>query len=573
MESRILVVDDEESLRYSFQAFLSQAGYEVKVCSDFPSAVSLLSTDDYDLVFADIVLDGQSGIDLLSEIKRRNLHCPVILFTGQPTLATAQEAVRLGAYDYVQKPVRKETLLRLAKQALHQKHLADENTRISEERERYRANLEAILQSVRDAIITVNREMRVIQCNEASRSLYGISPGMSLDPQSRSEHPSLIAQFVTVLQQTVESGRVVEDKPLAGSTVGEPLLSVKVSCTPLLDASCEQRGAVLVVRDLTRLMQLEREVQQRYQLDSLIGRSTLMQKVFNLIEDVAETDATVLITGESGTGKELVARTLHNRGLRAGKPFVAVNCSALAEGLLESELFGHVRGAFTGAVRDKIGRYQAAQGGTLLLDEIGDVSLGLQSKLLRVLQEREFERVGDTHPIKADVRIIACTNCDLRRRVRESTFREDLYYRLRVVEIALPALRDRKEDIPPLVSHFCDRLNAQYQRNIVGVSPRVDEVFMEHDWPGNVRELQHTLEHAFILCHGTFIDVEHLPTEFVEFCGMRNCSETNCGREEILQNLQKAGWNKAKAARLLGISRQTLYRKLDEMGIETPSSG
>jgi transcriptional regulator with PAS, ATPase and Fis domain len=277
---------------------------------------------------------------------------------------------------------------------------------------------------------------------------------------------------------------------------------------------------------------------------------------------------TVLINGESGTGKELVAAALHHQGVRRDKPFVKVNCSALSDHLLESELFGHVRGAFTGAIFNKIGRFQKAHGGTIFLDEIGDISLAMQMRLMRVLQEQEFEPVGDSNSIKVDVRVIAATNQDLAEKVQLGTFRHDLYYRLNVVRLIIPPLRDRLDDIPLLVTHFLEKFSQKFQRSLSAVSRETIELFMNHSWPGNVRELEHTIEHAAILCPSDVISVQDLPEDF---CTALRHHHTESiilppsGNDLTLEDaLEKAGGNKAKAARLLGVSRCTIYRKLQE---------
>jgi transcriptional regulator with PAS, ATPase and Fis domain len=295
-----------------------------------------------------------------------------------------------------------------------------------------------------------------------------------------------------------------------------------------------------------------------------------MQEIFRLFEDLADTDTTVLITGESGTGKELVARALHYESIRAAKPLVTVNCSALAENLLESELFGHVKGAFTGAVKDKVGRFQMADGGTIFLDEIGETSSLIQLKLLRVLQEKVFELVGDSKPIAVDMRVIAATNRDLKEKIKSGEFREDLYYRLKVVEIMLPPLRERREDIPLLVDHFLSLFDRKFEKNIDGISSEVLSTFMQYLWPGNIRELEHAIEHAFVLCRDRTINVDHLPPEIKKYSKIQpHVSEKTSGYElqEILQALKKTHWNKAKAARMLGISRPTLYQKIKEYNL------
>jgi transcriptional regulator with GAF, ATPase, and Fis domain len=349
---------------------------------------------------------------------------------------------------------------------------------------------------------------------------------------------------------------------------------VLLTSSPLTDTEDRFLGAVLVIRDITRLTDLERELRERHHYHNIIGKSPGMQKIYRLLEDLADAETTVLITGESGTGKELVARALHYGGGRATKPLIKVNCSALAENLLESELFGHVKGAFTGAIRDKQGRFEAADGGSILLDEIGDVSARIQLKLLRVLQERELERVGDSTPIEVDVRVIAVTNRDLKEKVRLGEFREDLYYRLKVIEVALPPLRERREDIPFLVEHFVSQFNERFKKNIVGVSDGVLRRLMGYQWPGNVRELEHAIEHAFVLCHGRTIMEDHLPVEIQGEPGAREPSpsqKASGARESVVEALARTGWNKAKAARLLGVSRQTIYRQIARYGLRPPS--
>jgi two-component system response regulator HydG len=318
------------------------------------------------------------------------------------------------------------------------------------------------------------------------------------------------------------------------------------------------------------LKDVERELRERNQFHKLIGRNKTMQDVYNLLEDLANLDTAVLVTGESGTGKELVAKALHYSGNRAFKPFIMVNCSALAESLLESELFGHVRGAFTGAIKDKQGRFSAADGGTLLLDEIGDISPLIQLKLLRVLQEKEFERVGESNTQKVDVRVIACTNKNLKEKVKRGEFRQDLYYRLKVVEVALPPLRERLEDLPLLVDHFRCAFNERFNKNIEGISNEVLSNFMDYTWPGNVRELEHVMEHAFVLCHERTITLKHLPADIRNYKPSGGVvsrpkiqTKTPQGMEDVVNALNKTNWNKSKAARLLGISRQTIYRKID----------
>jgi transcriptional regulator with GAF, ATPase, and Fis domain len=350
---------------------------------------------------------------------------------------------------------------------------------------------------------------------------------------------------------------------------------VSLKTTPLLNSKGRFSGAVLVVRDETRLHALEQDLKDRLQYHNIIGKSEKMQNIYSLLEDLADVQTTVLITGESGTGKEMVAEALHYKGERREKPLVKVNCSALSENLLESELFGHIRGAFTGAVKDKVGRFQLAHGGTIFLDEIGDISPRMQVKLLRVLQEKEFERVGESTSIKVDVRVIAATNQNLLEKVKTRKFREDLYYRLKVVEIEIPPLRERRDDIPSLVKHFRMKFNTRFNKNIISISEEVQKIFMDYSWPGNVRELEHTLEHAFILCHQDTITVHHLPLDIKSTAEkkatvVKETEGMEISRQRIVEALDKAGWNKSKAARMLGVNVRTIYRKIKKHGIVEP---
>ena len=321
------------------------------------------------------------------------------------------------------------------------------------------------------------------------------------------------------------------------------------------------------MRDETRLVDLERILKEN---DPIVGKNKAIRKARSLIRDLSDVQTTVLVTGESGTGKELVVDDLHRNGERCEKRLVKINCAALSENLLESELFGHVAGSFTGAVKNNIGRFQLADGGTLFLDEIGEISMRMQLRLLRVLETMEFERVGDATSIKVDVRVVAATNQDLKEKVGRGEFREDLYYRLKVVEIHLPPLRERLDDIPHLVEHFLALFNRKFNKKIKDVSNDVWTMFHHHPWPGNVRELKNTIEHAFIRCRDGVITSNHLPAEFRERhrdAAGSAAEKSDQEAETIRRILQKARWNKSKAAGMLGISRRTIYRKMQKYGI------
>ena len=438
--------------------------------------------------------------------------------------------------------------------------------RISDEKEQYRLNLEAVFSSIPDAVLTVNKNMRIIHINRAMENICCIShklvPGRSLKDFTGSCDRSCFH----ILFKTVQTKEPVIEYRLECAT-SDPRKVFIINSSPLRDQENQFMGAVLVIRDITRLANLERQITDPAGYKNIIGKSRSMQEVYGVLDLLTDVETTVLITGESGTGKELTAEALHYGGQRAKRPLVKVNCAALAENLLESELFGHVRGAFTGAIKDKIGRFEAAEGGTLFLDEIGDISLSTQLKLLRVLERKEYERVGDSRTLKADVRVVTATNVDLQKRIRQGLFREDLYYRLKVMEIHLPPLREREQDIPLLCQHFINKLNIDYDKNVLRVSDEVMRLFMNHSWPGNVRELRHTLEHAFILCPGGEIGPQHLPRDFVGTTGGRSDHikhKRKISLDAIIDSLARNGGNKAKTARQLGIDRRTLYRNLDK---------
>ena len=303
----------------------------------------------------------------------------------------------------------------------------------------------------------------------------------------------------------------------------------------------------------------------------MIGKNQQLQEIYTLIENLSEMDSTVLITGETGTGKEMIADAVHHNSARRNGPYIKVNCSALPENLLESELFGHVKGAFTGAINDKKGRFEAADQGTLFLDEIGELSPVVQVKLLRVLQEKSFERVGGNTTLQTDVRIIAAAGSDFKQKVRTGEFRRDLYYRIKVVDIHLPPLRERRDDIPLLASHFLSLFNRRFSRQVRDFSNQVMAIFMGYAWPGNIRELEHAVEHAFVLCQGKTVHPAHLPAEIWQKPG-RTTPDNATGLEKkmIVDMLEKTDWNKAKTARNLGIGRRTLYRKIEKYNISGP---
>jgi DNA-binding NtrC family response regulator len=447
-EGRILIIDDEDSIRDYLSMMLEREGYEVSACEDGKKALKLSSKEDFDVVITDIQLPGMSGIEILSSVRESDPTVPVIIITGHASQESAIEALNMGAFYYLLKPVSNEELKHVVGNALEMRRLRDEN-------------------------------------DELERALHG--PG-------------------------------------------------------------------------------DRE---------MVGESDEMTSVYDLIDRVARTSSTVLLHGESGTGKELVARAIHARSVRSDKRFVSINCGALPETLLESELFGHVKGSFTGAVKDKRGLFVVADGGSFFLDEVSETSTAIQVKLLRVLQEREVVPVGGTKPAKVDVRVIAATNADLEAAIREGRFRADLYYRLNVIPIKIPPLRERREDIPLLVNHFMEKLTGGAR----SVSDEAMDILMSYDWPGNVRELENIIERAVILQDGVEVTAESLNVSiFPErlrsraraggALGVSGVTLEELERRYLLQTLEETGWRKKSAAEILGINPSTLYRKLQRYGMD-----
>ncbi len=585
--SAILVIDDEESLRNTFQFFLHNQGYgPVRTAATFEEALHALAEGDYDLIISDIVLGGNTGIDILKKVREMGLSCPVVMITGYPTVETAAEAVRLGAFDYIPKPVDKEALLKTARIALRQYQLEQGKQRAEQERERTRAFLETVFRSVTDAIITVDQQLAIKEMNPAARLLLGeLQPGLieqgSLIPFCGQEDCAVLKkELLRVLKSGQEGGAQLFE---CQSEQRKKVLSASVA--PLKDGVGGAEGAVIVIRDLTAPESAN--VGRRQRFHRFLGASDAMQATYTLIENVGRVDLSVLITGESGTGKELAAEALHQESHRRNRALVKVDCTAIPESLLESELFGHRKGSFTGADRDRMGRILQADGGTLFLDEIGDISPMMQLRLLRFLQESTFYPVGQDTPLRVDVRVIAATNVDLKEKVRSGGFREDLYFRLRVIDVILPPLRDRGDDVLLLADHFIAKIAPKVGKRIGGISEQARQFLRAYPWPGNVRELEHVIERACVLCQGSTLAAEQLPEEIRDYrpqpvgeavaavAGQEVASVATPRDEQdltpgerILQALRRAGGNKAKAARLLGIDRTTLYRKVRELRLD-----
>jgi two-component system NtrC family response regulator len=451
---KILVIDDDESLRRVLEYNLAQEGYAVLTASSGEQGLDLLRKEGADLVVTDVRMPGMDGLQVLEGVRKVDPNVQVIILTAFGTIEMAVEAMKAGAFHYISKPFNRDELKLTIKKALQLKELERENVALRE------------------------------------------------------------------------------------------------------------------------------ELKVRTGLDAIIAESPPMSQVLELVVRVAPTDTTVLILGESGTGKELIARAIHGSSPRAHGPFVTVNCAAIPETLLESELFGHVRGAFTGAIRDRVGKFEAAEGGTIFLDEIGEMRPDLQVKILRVLEERMLERVGDNRLIRVDVRVLAATNKDLSKAIQAGEFREDLYYRLNVVPLQIPPLRERREDIRPLAQHFLKQLGASPRLTI---APEAFRALESYDWPGNVRELENALERAMIFRRGDVISLADLP-ETIRAPKAKEAvplpvslpeaglSLEEVEKELILRALQKHGWNQSRAARYLGITRHTLLYRIEKHNIARPGS-
>ncbi len=445
--SEILFVDDEKELLFTVDEYLSQIGYNITVVDSSLKALELTKKRRIDVLITDLKMPEVNGLELLKAVKEHQPETEVIILTGYGSIETAVEALKLGGYDYLQKPIKLDRLKALIDRILEKKSLQEEN------------------------------------------------------------------------------------------------------------------------------LFLKSRLQERYRYDELIGASPKMQRIYEIIDRVALKSPTVLISGESGTGKGVLAKVIQQNSDRKDKPFISVNCGAIVEGLLESELFGHVRGAFTGAVRDKIGLFRVAEGGTIFLDEIAEMPPHMQVKLLRALQEKEIRPIGHIREVKVNTRIIAATNRDPEELVRRGTLRKDLYYRLNVVSIHIPLLRERKEDIPFLINHFLKKFRGSEKRFGNKVSPEAMGILLDYDWPGNVRELENVIQRAFALGVSETIEVVDLPSAIIEAANENPRSALNAyslRENEILlikKALRKTHCKKSKAAKLLGIDVSTLYRKIERYEI------
>lgn len=442
---------------------------------------------------------------------------------------------------------------------------------------------EEILDCISDGVITIGIDRKIKYINQAMKDLLSIDydpskMGLTCEDLVQSD---MCNTEECIFHRALLTGERFSNYETVIKNRDGAYIPVSINTDFLRDDNGKVAGIVEVFRDLSQvkglegnIKELENKIADRSRFGNIIGNNKRIREILAILPTVANSKSTVLLEGESGTGKELIANAIHLNSPRRDKSFVALNCGALAEGILESELFGHVKGAFTGAYYDKLGRFELADKGTIFLDEIGDISLPMQGKLLRVLQEEEFERVGGTKSIKVDIRVIAATNKDLLYQVKKGEFRDDLYYRIRVFPIRIPPLRERKEDIPQLARHFVSIYNKEMGKDIKTISHSAMATLLSYDYPGNVRELENIIEHASVCCQGDTIQMEHLPKDILGNKDIVEKASKSVGslrimeRELMLKILEQSDWRYKEAAKTLGISRTTLWRKLKEFKIE-----
>lgn len=431
-----------------------------------------------------------------------------------------------------------------------------------------------ILDSVADGVFTVDLNWEITTFNRAAELITGIKKEDALGCLCRDIFHSDICDGACILKQSIKSGNPIINRSIYIIRPDGNKVPVSISAAPLRNERGEIIGGVETFRDESEIAELRKQLQKSYNFFDVISKNSDMERLFKILPDLAVSDSTALILGESGTGKELLARAIHQLSRRRDKPMIAVNCGALPDTLLESELFGYKAGAFTDAKKDKPGYFTRAEGGTLLLDEIGDVSPALQVKLLRVIQERTFTPLGGIAPVKTDVRIIAATNKDLELLVQEEKFRQDLFYRINVVQLKLPPLRERKEDIPILSNHFIQRFNRVKGQEVTELSQDALTILMRHDFPGNIRELENIIEYAFILCRKGLILPEHLPEKFQKKSDFKlhgnreNQTLQELKKVAVLDALERNKWKRMATCRELGISKGTLRRMIEDFKIK-----
>lgn len=618
---KILLIDDEDSARRLLGLSLRKDGYDVVEAGDGGSGLEVFRREVPNIVITDIKMPGVSGIEVLSGVKEINPEVEVIVVTGHADMELAIKCLQLDASDFITKPISDQSLSvaltraekRLAMRAQLKAYTEDMENLVREktrELEKSYKSMEAfyLMQkqisektSLTEVLEFITKKIKeVVNCETLPLILNIMKTGLVVVEGyglEESDLESMDTGVVTTIKEPTGaidarlielSSKVINRPPQLvvpmrknGDTIGIVLVCasgidrIKDEDIRFMDLLLSQASGAIrrVVLQEEKLRELHKRLSISSRYGNLVGKDHKMQQIYDLVSDVAPTNATILIQGESGTGKELIARAIHINSLRRNGPFIVVNCSSYPETLLEGELFGYEKGAFTGAVRKRLGCFERAHGGTIFLDEIGEIPSNFQVKLLRVVQVQEFERLGGDEPIRVDIRIIAATNKELRKEVEKGSFREDLYYRLNIIPICLPPLRVRKNDIPVLIEHFRDRLNSSLGKRVLGTTPEAMRIIMDYDWPGNVRELENTIEHAFILTKGDFMGKDslpahlRLPTEAEEAISSFEENEVRF----LTKILEQYRWNKLQVAKKLNISRSTLYAKMRKYNIDRQS--
>ncbi len=550
---RILVVEDEAVVALDIAESVRRLGHEVIATTAMAeSAVEIAAEEQPDLILMDVRLKGpMDGIEAGRQIGS-TWGLPVIYLTAHADRDTVARARETMPYGYLLKPF-DEKKLRVALELALARHASEEAA------QRHSRDLNAVLDCLPMGALLIEKRGALTYANAAAREMLDLSDPRPGDEWQRTL--PLPAPALEELRREIAAPPTDRSRVTTDDGEGRRTLQIEVADDPRDD-----HGWILFVHDVSEVEALRAEIDRGSEFERMIGRSDGMQRVFQWIDDLSRVDSSVLILGETGTGKELVARALHRRSDRSGKPFVPVNCAGLSDELAASQLFGHARGSFTGAIDDRQGHFEAADGGVLFLDEIVELSDRVQAGLLRVLEERRVQRLGESHDREVDVRLVAATNRNLEQEVRAGRFRADLYYRVRVAQIDLPPLRHRREDLPLLIDRFVHRGAATAGKSVRSMSDDARDRCLDYDWPGNIRELRNAVEFAVLRCRGETIEVRDLPPEIVAAPPPGIEAETE--PERIQLALARTRGNRMEAARLLGMSRATFYRRLKEHGID-----
>ncbi len=542
--------------------------FTVEFASCLAEGIEQLDKTNFDVIILDLMLPDSYGLETFMKVNEKAPRSPIVVTSGLNDESLAVSAVQRGAQDYLVKGhVDSGAMRRSLRYAIERKQI-QENLRIKDR----------VIESSINPIAIADLQGKLTYANHAFLGLWGYDSIDEVKGKSIEEFSHRFTEALWVTETALERGKW--QGKIRGQRKDGIALDLQLSAFVVSESDEVHKPMCLVFSfvDITELSQLRRRLESERSFAGIIGCDAKMLELFDTIREVAEVDAPVLLQGESGTGKELVAIAIHNQGTLSNKPFVPVNCGALPEGVLESELFGHVKGAFTGAIRDRKGRFELADGGTIFLDEIGDLPREMQVKLLRVLQDGKFQPVGSEKTIKVDVRVISATNKNLAEEVSNGTFREDLFYRLCVVPIYLPPLRERRKDIPLLANHFIREALAEMHREKVVLSTEAIDFLMEYNWPGNVRELENAMQYALMKCKGDQLLPEHFSLRGSSVAFEESTSEEKKQRkrkidtDSVAKALEETGGNRVAAAEKLGVSRATLYRHIAD-GEESSKTG